>query len=135
MATQTLACNANNDLYLVDGRNLQFLTGQDACAQNLKQKTLMVLGEDQYNTNDGVDYFGTVFTPQPDYDRARESLENNLLECPDVTGIQSLTISTDTVVNPNSGLNESAFTYEADVTTIYDTITVSNTSTQNNASF
>lgn len=129
MATTTLACNANNDLYLVDGRNLGFLTGQAACAQNLQQKTQMVLGENQYNTADGVDYFGTVFTPQSDYDLARESLENNLLECPDVTGIAALTITPTTVVNPNSGLNEEAFSFEADVTTVYDTITVSNTST------
>jgi hypothetical protein len=134
MATMTIACNENNDMYLVDGRNIGFLTGAPACAQNIQQKTLMVLGENQYNTNDGVDYFGTVFTPQPDYDLARESLENNILECPDVTGISSLTITPTTVVNPNSGLNEEAFNFEADVTTIYDTVTVSNTSTSNNAS-
>lgn len=134
MATMTLACNENNDLYLVDGRNLGFLTGQPACAQNLKQKTLMVLGENQYNTNDGVDYFGTVFTPQADYDLARQSLENNILECPDVTGIASLTITPTTVVNPNSGLNEEAFSFEADVTTVYDNVTVSNTSTSTQAS-
>lgn len=134
MATTTLACNENNDLYLVDGQNLGFLTGQDACAQNLKQKTLMVLGENQYNTSDGVDYFGTVFTPQADYDLARESLENNILECPDVTGISSLTITTTTVLNPNSGLNEEAFNFEADVSTVYDTVTISNTLTSTQAS-
>jgi hypothetical protein len=121
-------------MYLVDGRNLGFLTGSAACAQNILQKTLMVLGENQYNVNDGVDYFGTVFTPQPDYDLARESLENNILECPDVTGISSLTITPTVVVNPNSGLNEEQFSYQADVTTVYDTITVSNTSTTNQAS-
>jgi hypothetical protein len=134
MATMTLACNENNDLYLVDGRNLGFLTGQAACAQNLQQKSQMVLGENQYNTADGVDYFGTVFTPQSDYDLARASLENNLLECPDVTGIESLTISINEVQNPNSGLMEAQFSYEADVTTIYDTITVSNTMTSSNSS-
>jgi len=134
MATMTIACNENNDMYLVDGRNLGFLTGAPACAQNILQKTLMVLGENQYNTADGVDYFGTVFTPQPDYDLARESLENNILEAPDVTGISSLTITPTTAINPNSGLSEAQFTYEADVTTIYDQITVSNTSTSNQAS-
>ncbi len=134
MATTTIACDENNDMYLVDGRNLGFLTGKDACAQNLKQKSLMVFGENQYNVNDGVDYFGTVFTPQADYDLARESLENNLLECPDVTGISSLTITPTTIVNPNSGLDEQAFQFEADIATVYDTVTVTNTSTSTQAS-
>jgi hypothetical protein len=129
MATMTLACNANNDLYLVDGQNLGFLTGADACAQNLKQKTQMVLGENQYNTPDGVDYFGTVFTPQQDYDLARQSLENNILECPDVTGISSLTITIAEVVNPNSGIQEEQFQFAAQCVTPYGSINVSNAST------
>jgi hypothetical protein len=134
MATMTLACNAQNDLYLVDGRNLGFLTGEDACAQNLQQKCQMVLGENQYNTADGVDYFGLVFTPQPDYDLARDSLESNILECPDTLSIPSLTISTEYVTNPNSGLTEAQFAYQAQVSTIYGTVPLTNASTFNNSS-
>jgi hypothetical protein len=113
MATQTIQCDDNNDLYLPDGRNLVIITGSAACAQNLKQKSLMRLGEDQYNVNDGVDYFGTIFTPQPDYDAARQSISQNLLECPDVLSINSLTIT------PQGD----QFGYEADVHTIYGSIT------------
>lgn len=116
MATQTLACNGNNDLYLPDGRNLEFLTGAQACAQNLEQKSLMRLGENQYNTNDGVDYMGTIFTPQPDYDAARQSLSKNLLECPDTLSINSLTIT----------ISGDVFEYEADVQTIYGSTPTTN---------
>lgn len=112
MATQTLQCNENNDLYLPDGRNLVMLSGAAACAQNLTQKALMRLGENQYNVNDGVDYFGTIFTPQADYDAARKSLSTNLLECPDTVMIESLTITID----------GDSFNYEADIHTVYGPI-------------
>lgn len=109
MATKTLQCNENNDLYLVDGRNLSFVTGADACAQNMTQKMLMRLGENQYNTEDGVDYFGAIFTPTPDYDAARLSLITNLLEVPDVLSVNSLDITID----------GDQFDYTADVQTVY----------------
>lgn len=115
MATQTLQTNENNDLFLPDGRNLVILSGQAACEQNLLQKSLMRLGENQYNTADGVDYFGTIFTPQPNYDAARQSLSSNLLECPDTLQINSLTITID----------EDEFDYVADIQTIYGSTTVS----------
>lgn len=114
MATQTFLCDDNNDLYLPDGRNLSIISGSDACAQNLKQKGLMRLGENQYNTADGVDYFGTIFTPQPDYDAARASISKNILECPDVISIESLTITID----------GEDFSYEAKVHTIYGPTTI-----------
>lgn len=119
MATLTLACNGNNDLYLVDGRNLGWLTGAEACAQNLTQKASMRLGENQYNTTDGVDYFGTIFTPQPNYDAARQSLATNLLRCPDTLSIESLAITIDGDV----------FEYEAYVHTIYGPVTVNDQAT------
>lgn len=114
MATQTLQCNGNNDLFLPDGRNIVMLSGENACAQNLLQKSLMRLGENQYNTSDGVDYFGAIFTPQPDYDAARQSISQNLLECPDTLMINSLTIT----------ISGDQFDYEADVHTVYGPLDV-----------
>jgi hypothetical protein len=118
MATQTIQCNANNDLYLPDGRNIVMLTGEAACEQNLLQKSLMRLSENQYNTADGVDYFGAIFTPQPDYDAARQSISSNLLECPDTLMIESVTITID----------DDQFDYTANVHTIYGPLNVSGAS-------
>lgn len=116
MATLTLQTNENQDLFLPDGRNLFVLTGVAACAQNILQKTLMRLGEDIYNVNNGVDYFGTIFTPQRDYDAARKSLSGAILSCPDVLSIESLSISIDA----------NTFSFVADIMTIYGPLTVSN---------
>lgn len=118
MSTATIKTNDANDLYLPDGKNLQVITGVEACQQNVLEATLMRLGEDIYDTLAGVDYLGTVFTPQQDYDAARASLSAAILNCPDVVSIESLSISID----------GDAFNYIAMVNTIYGQIPVSNPS-------
>jgi hypothetical protein len=116
MATATLQTNSANDLYLPDGQNLVVMTGEFACSQNILQATLMRLAEDVYDTLSGVDYLGAIFTPQPNHDDARQSLTNAILSCPDVTSIETLTIS----------ITGNTFNYVAQVNTIYGPITASN---------
>jgi hypothetical protein len=126
MATKTLQANALNDLYLPDGANLVVLSGAPACQQNILQATLLRIKEDIYNQNNGVDWFGTVFTPQTNYDAARASLSTQILNCPDVLSIESLTITIVPMVNPVNGLTEDVFNYTAQIMTIYGPLTVSN---------
>lgn len=109
MSTATFLCDDHNDLYAPDGRNLVLITGATACAQNVTQKMRMRLGENQFNVSDGVDYFGTIFTPQPSYDAARKSIADNILACPDVLSIEQLTITID----------GDSFNYEATISTVY----------------
>lgn len=116
MATSTIQVNESNDIFLPDGRNLSLLTGVNAVAQDVRLKTLMRLGEDIYNTLNGVDWMGTVFSPQSDYDAARKSLSDAILTCPDVVGIDSLSID----------VEGNVFNYTANVTTIYGQLTVTN---------
>jgi hypothetical protein len=116
MATSTIQTNDNNDIYLPDGRNIFIMSGEAACEQNIRQATLMRLKEDIYNQNNGVDYFGTIFTPQQNYDAARKSLSTVILACPDVLSIESLTIT----------ITANTFNYVANVVTIYGPLKVSN---------
>lgn len=116
MTATTLQTNAVNDLFLPDGKNLVVISGIPACSQNIRQATLMRTGENIYGILEGVDYFGTVFTPQPDYDAFRQSLADAILGCPDVISIESLTVS---VVGTD-------FNYTALVNTKYGPIPVSN---------
>lgn len=116
MATSTLQTNENNDLYLPDSRNLVILEGVDACRQNVDQAVKMRLGENPFSTGEGVDYFGAIFTPQQSYDDARQSLIDNISACPDVVGVDELTI--DVVDN--------TFVYSATVSTIYGQVAVTN---------
>lgn len=116
MATSTFACDENNDLYLPDGRNLMIISGAQACAQNIKQKSLMRKGENQFNVNDGVDYLGAIFTPLPSYDAARKTISDNILACPDVISIEQLTIT----------IAGEVFSYQALVNTVYGPTNVGN---------
>ena len=116
MATSTLQCNANNDLYLVDGRNLGLLTGVKAVAQDVRLATLMRSGENQFNIDEGVKYFETIFTPQKDYDAARQSIIDNIEASPDVLSVDQLNIT----------IQGDEFDFEAQVNTAYGRLPVSN---------
>lgn len=115
MSSATLQTNENNDLFLPDGRNLVVLQDLAALPQNVLQATLMRLAENIYNTNEGVDYFGTVFTPQQSYAAARKSLIDNIESVPDVISVQSLNIT----------ITENTFNYQAYINSVYGVITVS----------
>ncbi len=114
MTIITIQTDDLNDILIKDGRNIVFINGAAACAQSLQNKGLMRLGEDQYNIEDGVDYFGTIFTPQPNYDAARATISENILAVPDVLSIQTLTIN----------VIADVFTYTAEINTIYGAINV-----------
>ena len=109
MALTTLQCNADEDLYLPDGRNLAILSGVDAVVQGIRQRTKMRGGENIFNVGEGVDYFGSIFSPQPDYDNARKSISDAILSCPDVVSIEQLIIT----------IADNKFAYVADIMTIY----------------
>jgi len=115
MATTTLKTNDLNDLYLVDGQNLAIISNVDAVLQDVRSATLMRLGEDIYNTSSGVDFFGTIFTPQQNYDAARESISNAILSSPDTISIERLDVT----------IASETFSYQAFINTVYGPIPVS----------
>jgi hypothetical protein len=116
MALTTLQCNSNEDLFLPDGRNLAILSGQNAVLQCVRQRTKMRLGENIFNVNEGVDYFGSIFSSPPDFDSARKSISDAILSCPDVVSIEQLSIS----------ISGNRFSYVANIITIYGNASVSN---------
>jgi hypothetical protein len=75
----------------------------------------MRLGENIYNINEGVDYFGTIFTPQQNYSAARKSLIDAILAVPDVVSIDSFALY----------ITGNTFNYVANINTIYGPMTVS----------
>lgn len=114
MTTTTLQTDDNEDLVLVDGRNLVIITDQEAIAQSVRQATKMRLTENQYNLNEGVDYLGSIFSPQPDIDAARASISAAILSSPDVLSIEALTIT----------VTKNVFSFVANISTVAGLITV-----------
>ena len=116
MATSTIQTDENNDLFLPDGKNLNILTGEKALSQSLRHAGLMRTTEDIYDVANGVDYFGTIFTPVVDYDAARQSIAAAILKKPDVISIEDLDIT----------ISGDEFQYQAQVLTTYGVVKVSN---------
>lgn len=114
MAISTLTVNANNDLYLADGSNLVIVSGLEAVQQGVDQATKERLGENPFNVNEGVDYFGTVFSATPDYVAFRDELTRAALSITDVTQITSVILSK----------QENTVLYSLTAKTLYSEVTI-----------
>lgn len=116
MSLTTFKVDENGDLFLVDGANLGLIFDEEAVAQDVGQATKMLLGENPYDTTQGVDYFGTVFSPQPDYDAFRVQLAREALTIPDTTGVLGVELS-------KEGNN---LIFKMEVATVYGIVTAEN---------
>lgn len=116
MATSTLQTDLNNDLVLIDDRNLNLLVDVDAIVQDVRAATLMRTGEDIYNVKSGVDYMQYIFSPQPSFDDARRSLISAIQTSPDVLTVDSLTID----------VADNIFNFVAQIKTTFGRLTVEN---------
>ena len=115
MSTSTIQTNELNDIFLPDGKNISILRNDKALTQTIRHAGLMRKGEDIFDVDNGVDYFGTIFTPVVDYDAARQSIAAAILKKPDVINIESLDVTID----------GDEFQYEAKVLTTYGVVKVS----------
>lgn len=93
MAIKTIKTNANNDLFLADGKNFVFIDKEPALSQSTRQYGLMRKGENIFNVDEGVEYFETMFSSPRDLDGARASLAKVLTKHPDVLSIESLVLT------------------------------------------
>lgn len=79
----TIATNSDNDLYIDSNGNLAISQDINALANVSKNVVLTTLGEPEYNQQEGIPYFETIFTDTPKIDlfqasvvSAMENLEN-----------------------------------------------------------
>jgi hypothetical protein len=116
LSTSTIKVNSSNDLEIDSKGNLTILTGIEAVTQDVRLQTLMRTTENIYNINEGVAYFDYIFSPQQNYDDARKSLITAINASPDVTSVESMTLT----------ISENTFSFEAQVNSIYGPLTVKN---------
>lgn len=116
MSTSTIKTDSVNDIFIDSQNNFVLTDGIDAVLQDVRAETLLRLGEDIYNAIKGVDYLGAIFTPQPNYDDARQSLVTAIESSPDIIRVESLTIT----------IEGEVFDYSAEVLSIYGPLTVKN---------
>lgn len=113
----TFAVNDQRDLYLADGKNLVLTNDQDATGRIVMHRCLMRLGENIFNTSEGVDYFGTIFNADPDLLSFQTSLMDTILATPDVLSVGKFSLSND----------KDHVKYIVDITTSYGVSQLNNT--------
>lgn len=75
---QTISINENNDIYIDASGNLALTVDINALADISKNKALTTLGEPQFNQQDGIPYFETIFTDTPKIDLFQAALINSI---------------------------------------------------------
>ena len=75
---QTISINSNNDIYVDISGNLAITQDIYALADISKNKALTNLGEAQYNQQEGIPYFDTIFTDNPKIDLFQAALINTI---------------------------------------------------------
>lgn len=111
---QTLATNANNDLFVNESGNLTMLSSVDAVAAACRSAAMTQLGECVLFTGQGLPNFQSIWVGTPDYSIWQSYLQNTLLSVPGVSTVQDINLTQkDGVLN-----------YVAEINTIYGSTTV-----------
>lgn len=84
---QTIATNANNDMHVDAMGNLAVFDDREALANIVLNVFRTNYGELQYNTNDGIPYFATIFNDSPNIRLFEAFLRERALAIP---GIESV---------------------------------------------
>lgn len=107
--TQTLAVDANNDLFIGADDRLSISVGVFAVEQACAQAARTLLGEMVLATDQGLPYFQAVWTGAPNIPQYEAALRAALLAVADVTEVTTLSI----------GQNGNELTYSAEIATVY----------------
>lgn len=98
--TQTIATNANNDIFLAPTGNLVIDSGQAAVEAACQTAAQMQLGEAVLQTQLGIPNFQTVWVGVPNVAIWEASLRQTLLAVQGVLAVKALTVTVaDNVLN------------------------------------
>lgn len=111
---KTLGINSNNDIYLDSSNNLVIDQGLQAMADIYTNKSQTILGECQYDTEKGIDFFNTIFASPTYFDLFQNELMTQLQETDD-------TIS---VSNFQENIQKNVYNYSVNILSTYGEVTL-----------
>ena len=86
---KTIATNSDNDIYIDSNGNLALLTDINALANISRNVVLTNLGEPEFNQQDGIPYFETIFTDTPKIDLLQAAQVAALKKLEDVNRVSN----------------------------------------------
>lgn len=111
---KTLALDSNNDISFNSLGNFYFLEDIEALKQTIQNVVLTNYGEIILNNELGVDYFNTVFSPQPDLFKFKKQVINQTEQVEGVVNVSGFDMQ----------VNGDTLNYTMTVVTIYGDITI-----------
>lgn len=109
------AVNENNDIYATSTNRLAIASDLEAVLQSCEHAVKTVFTEVYYDRTRGVDYFGNVFSSNPNLLAFEADVRRTLASVAGVRSIPQFTYE----------VNSSTLSYEAVIQTIYGTGTIS----------
>lgn len=101
----TIATDDNNDIRLDGLNNIAMSEDAPAVANIVKNRQRTVIGEIQYNIDEGIPYFTTVFCHPTNVPMFEKFINDNALQTPGVTDVLNLTVNVrEDTVNFNMNL-------------------------------
>lgn len=114
MTAQTLAVDANNDIYLGEDGNIALIFDLQGTLQACAHAAKTILGEMIFQANQGLPNFQLIWVGVPNTQQYEAAVRATLLE---VAGVQE-------IVSFTYNLTDNNLTYTAVIKTIYGTGTV-----------
>jgi hypothetical protein len=97
---RTLATDSNNDMFL-EKKGFAFVSDLEAIANIVERRLKTQLGELQYNTARGIDWFDTIFASASNAAQWITAMKSAIRDVEGVTGITSFEYSIERNVHNN----------------------------------
>lgn len=110
---RAIKIDENRNPVITNGRFI-LVFNIDVVSQNCEQAMRQQLGELNYDADKGIDYFGNIFTGNPNFQRFESQARSALSDVDGVTGIDSF----------NFEFNNNVLSYNTVISTIYGQTTV-----------
>lgn len=125
---QTIATDEHNDIYLDGGGNLAISADREALANIVLNVFRTNYGELQFNIDDGIPYFATIFNNAPNIRMFEAFLRDRALAIPGIESVGAFSYNvTETPVQFSDNgkkFNESHLNYRMQLTSDIGVITV-----------
>jgi hypothetical protein len=78
---------------VVEGKTITITTGINACAQDVRTRIGLCRGEDPYDTERGIDFFGTVLGKYGGIEYIRNLIRERIMDSDEIVGVTNLEIT------------------------------------------
>lgn len=88
----SIQIDEHNNIVVVD-KTIAVATGINACAQDVRTRIGLCRGEDPYDTNRGIDFFGNVLGKYGGIEYIRNLIRERIMDSDEIVGVTNLEIT------------------------------------------